>query len=165
MRNTIRGLEEKVEYFKLKNTEQEERVHQLLRLNSELKGELESSKSKSNEKDAEFYRQQFEFSERNLGTVQEKLKQALEELSYVRNSELAKVSQLNTELAGRLSQTQASIFDLNLKINTSQTEKAYAEDERRQLIGKLEVVNIELKRYKQNEREQSSTIESLSSQL
>lgn len=84
--------------------------------------------------------------------MQEKLKQALEELSYVRNTELAKVSQLNTELTGRLSQLQASIFDLNLKINTSQTEKAYAEDERRQLVGKLEAVNIELKRYKQYER-------------
>lgn len=86
MRNTIRGLEEKVEYFKLKNAEQEERVQQLLKLNSELKSQLESSKLKSNEKDAEFYRQQFEFSERNLNTVQEKLKQALEELSYVRNT-------------------------------------------------------------------------------
>lgn len=115
-----------MEYFRLKNVEQEERVHQLLRLNSDLKGELESSKSKSNEKDAEFYRQQFEFSERNLSTVQDKLKQALEELSYVRNTELAKASQLNTELSGKLSQMQASIFDLNLKINTSQTEKAYA---------------------------------------
>jgi len=126
---------------------------------------LESSKAKSSERDADFYRQQLEFSERNLGTVQEKLKQALEELSYVRNTELAKASQLNTELSGKLSQQQASIFDLNLKINTSQTEKAYAEDERRQLVSKVEILNAELKRLKQNEREQLSTIESLSAQL
>ena len=46
----------------------------------------------------------------------------------MRNTELAKASQLNTELSGRLSQLQASVFDLNLKIATSQTEKAYAED-------------------------------------
>jgi hypothetical protein len=43
-------------------------------------------KGKSNEKDTEFYKQQFEYSERNLSTVQDKLKQALEELSYVRNT-------------------------------------------------------------------------------
>jgi chromosome segregation ATPase len=100
------------------------------------------SKGKSNEKDTEFYKQQLEFSERNLSTVQDKLKQALEELSYVRNTELAKASQLNTDLTGKLSQLQASIFDLNLKINTSQTERAYAEDERRQLLAKLDSYNV-----------------------
>jgi hypothetical protein len=100
------------------------------------------NKGKSNEKDTEFYKQQLEFSERNLSTVQDKLKQALEELSYVRNTELAKASQLNTDLTGKLSQLQASIFDLNLKINTSQTERAYAEDERRQLLAKLDSYNV-----------------------
>jgi hypothetical protein len=60
----------------------------------------------------------------------------------VRNTELVRASQLNIELTGKLSHMQASIFDLNLKISTSQTERAYAEDERRQLLAKLDTYNV-----------------------
>ncbi len=60
--------------------------------------------------------------------MQDKLKQALEELNFVRNTELAKMNQLNAELTAKLNQAQAQILDLNLKISTSQTEKIYIED-------------------------------------
>jgi cob(I)alamin adenosyltransferase len=51
-------------------------------------------------------------------------------------------------LTNKLTQLQASIFDLNLKISTAQTEKAYTEDERKQLLIKIEGYNSEVKRLR-----------------
>lgn len=78
-------LEEKLEFYKAKNSELESRVNQLISLDTELKRQLEQAgKNGSTASNVDFLKQQLQYSEQNISNLQEQVRKLQEEASTLK---------------------------------------------------------------------------------
>jgi hypothetical protein len=130
-------LEEKLEFYKSKNSELENRVNQLISLDTDLKRQLEQSgRNGSAANNIEFLKQQLQYSEQNVSNLQEQVRKLQEESSILKTENHNKNLQIMSEHSNRVAQLEANILELNMRLSTLKNEKSVADAEKNQLAQK-----------------------------
>jgi hypothetical protein len=122
-------LQEKVAFYKEKNTEMEKRTNNLLQLNSTLKVQLEeAARLPTGNLSTDQIQKQILIEQAN-SKLQEKVRELGDEIMHIRSEHLFKLQSCEREWQNRLNQQEQCVVDLNVKMASLKNELAVSENE------------------------------------